>query len=77
MVAGEAVAEEGNLALQDVGPVNLIRTHPPVDINPASDTTAAHITLGVGLGPGVVDRVPRIKGLIAESRNENPRTGVG
>ena len=59
VVAAEVV-EEGNLALQDVGHVTLIRTRPLVGIDPASDTTAAHMTLGVGLGPGVVDRLQRI-----------------
>jgi hypothetical protein len=57
-----AAVGEANLVLRDVGRVTLIRTHPLVDIDPASDTTAAPMTLGVGLGLGVVDPVQRTKG---------------
>jgi hypothetical protein len=64
VVVVAAVVGEGNLALRDVGRATLIRTRPPVDLDPASDTTAAHMTLGVGLGPGVVDRLPRTKGAL-------------
>ena len=63
-VVAAAVVGEGNLALRDVGRVTLIRTRPLVDTDPVSGTTAAHMTLGVGLGPGVVDRLPRIKGAL-------------
>jgi len=59
-VAAEVV-EEGNLALPDVGHVIPIRTRPLVDIEPASDTTAARMTSGVGLGLGAVDRVQSTK----------------
>lgn len=61
-VVAAVVVEEGNLAFRDVGRVILIRTRPLVDIDPASDTIAAHMTLGVGLGPRVVDRLQRTKG---------------
>jgi hypothetical protein len=70
--AAMVVAGEGNLALRDVVHVTLIRIRLPVGIDPALGTTAAHMTLDVGLGPGVVDRVQRTKACIAESRNETP-----
>jgi hypothetical protein len=81
VVVAAVVVGEGNLALRDVGLVTLIRTRPLVDLDPASDTTAAHMTLGVGLGPGVVDRVPRTDRwrLLTDvtsrgdQENENPR----
>ena len=57
-----AAVGEGNLALRDVGRVTPIRIRPSVDFDPASDMTAAHMILDVGLGPGVLNHEVRILG---------------
>jgi hypothetical protein len=64
-VAGAAaVAGEVNPVPRDAGRVTLIRTPPRADTRPASDTTAALMTLRAG-------RVPVVEGL-CQTREQGP-----